>query len=235
MKYLTLPILFVLFGLPAAAQESAQLSLQINTAIPVGEFKEAVDNSIGGAAVGFGTNVLFNPKGKKGYSPAFFGADFSYMTFGRDKIEATNDAPPFKTTFNYYAINGMTRLFLSSKEAGFVPFVDGTLGLKIFNTRTKVDKNVTHVILDDNQPEVINTTNDNGLGYGVGMGWYTRKPKDDENTTKATFTFRVMYLWGDPTSYVKRGSVKVENGFVTYEEGSTKTNMVMVQLGILLF
>lgn len=233
MKYLILPILFVLLWLPAAAQESAQLSIQLNTAIPTGEFKEAVDNSIGGAAVGFGTNVLFNPKGKKGYSPAFFGADFSYMTFGRDKIEATIDAPPFKTTFNYYAINGMTRLFLSTKENGLVPFIDGTIGLKIFNTRTKVDKDVSHILLDDNQPEVIHTTNDNGLGYGIGTGFYIRKTTEHE--LKTTFTLRVMYLWGDPTSYVKRGSVKVENGFVTYEEGSTKTNMIMVQLGILLF
>ncbi len=237
MKKLALPILItVALNVPLTAQEANQLSLQVNTGIPTGKFKEAVDNSIGGVAVGVGANVLFNPKGKKGYSPVFFGADFSCMTFGRDKIEETTDAPPFKTTFNYYALNGMTRLFLSNKEAGFVPFIDGTLGLKIFNTRTKVDKDVTNIILNDNQPEVINTTNDNGLGYGVGMGWYTRKSANEENpSTRASFTFRVMYLWGDPTSYVKRGSVKVENGFVTYEEGSTKTNMIMVQLGILLF
>jgi hypothetical protein len=65
------------------------------------------------------------------------------------------------------------------------------------------------------------------------LGWYTRKPKTDEDHMPSSFMFRVMYLWGDPTSYVKRGSVKVENGFVTYEEGTTKTNMIMVQLGIL--
>jgi hypothetical protein len=152
MKKLTLFCLLIVFRLSTSAQESDQFSLQLNTAFPIKEFKQAVDNSIGGAAVGFGTTVLFNPKGKKGYSPAFFGADFSYMTFGRDKIKSTADAPPFKTTFNYYAINGITRVFLSSRETGFVPFIDGTIGLKIFNTRTKIDKNVTHIILDDNQP-----------------------------------------------------------------------------------
>ncbi|QOI98600.1 MAG: hypothetical protein HRU69_14410 [Flammeovirgaceae bacterium] len=230
-----LPYLLMLLGLSALAQESTQVSLQVNAGIPDKEFKRAVDNSIGGTAVGFGANVLLNPKGKKGYSPLFLGADFSYMTFGRDKIEATNDAPPFKTTFNYYAINGITRLFLSTKQSGFVPFIDGTLGLKIFNTRTKVDKNVSHIILDDNQPVVINTTNDNGLGHGVGLGFYNRQPMESEDKTRASFTLRVMYLWGDPTSYVKRGSVRVENGFVTFEEGTTKTNMIMVQLGILIF
>ncbi|MCK6618385.1 MAG: hypothetical protein L6Q51_12160 [Cyclobacteriaceae bacterium] len=234
MKNLTLSYLLLL-GLPAVAQETAQIALQLNTAIPDKEFKQAVDNSIGGAAVGMGANILLNPKGKKGYSPVFFGAEFSYMTFGRDKIEATNDAPPFKTTFNYYALNGISRVFLSKKESGFVPFIDGTLGLKIFNTRTKVDKNVSHIILDDNQPVVINTTNDNGLGYGVGIGFYNRKPMESEDDTRASFTMRVMYLWGDPTSYVKRGSVRVDNGFVSFEEGSTKTNMIMVQLGIMLY
>ncbi|MDL5050965.1 outer membrane beta-barrel protein [Oscillatoria amoena NRMC-F 0135] len=235
MKKIILHILLLLCMFPLAAQESDQFSLQVNTGFPVGEFKEAVDNSIGGAAVGLGLNVLFNPKGKKGYSPVFFGPDLSYMTFGRDKIESTNDTPPFKTTFNYYAINGMTRIFLSNTEAGFVPFIDGTLGLRIFNTRTKVDKNVTHIIFDDNQPEVIHTTNDSGLGYGLGMGWYTRKARDEESSTKASFTLRVMHLWGDPTSYVRRGSIKVENGFVTYETGYTQTNMIMVQLGVLFY
>lgn len=214
--------------------ETYQVSLLANVAIPSAELKEAVDNPIGGTAVGLGFNALFNPKGKKGYSPVFIGADFSYVTFGRDKQPSTPTAPPYKTSFNYYGISGQSRFFLSNKQVGFVPFVDGLLGVKIFNTRTKIDKNVINIIVNDDEPEVINTTNDAGLGYALGAGFYTRKALNENGNRDVSFTLRAMYHWGDQTSYVKRGSLAVNNGTVSYETGYTKTNMIMIQLGIIL-
>ena len=47
---------------------------------------------------------------------------------------------------------------------------------------------------------------------------------------------RAMYLWGDKTSYVKRGTVQVmPDGYVSYERGYTNTNMVLIQLGINIY
>jgi opacity protein-like surface antigen len=220
--------------LHANAQETAMLSLSANLTIPTRAFKEAVDNPIGGAGVGLGTNLLLNPKGRKGYSPVFFGVDFSYVTFGRDKQESTASSPPYKTSFNHYSISGMSRVFLTDKTEGFTPFIDGMLGLKIFNTRTKVDKDLLDIVLNDDQPEVIHTTNDSGLGYGAGIGFYTRRLKS-EGEGSASFIFRALYLWGDKTSYVKRGSLVVDNGYISYETGYTKTNMILFQLGINIF
>ncbi|MBX2966252.1 MAG: hypothetical protein KF845_08920 [Cyclobacteriaceae bacterium] len=219
----------------AQEHELYQVSLFGNVGIPSKELKDAVDNPIGGTAVGFGFNALFNPKGKKGYSPVFIGADFSYVTFGRDKQPSTATSPPYKTSFNYYGISGISRLFLSSKAEGFVPFIDGQLGAQIFNTRTKIDKNVLHLVFNDDQPEVINTTNDAGLNYGIGIGFYTRKSTNENGGHDPSFTLRAMYHWGDRSKYVKRGSLEVDNGTVTYESGYTRTNMFMVQLGILLW
>ena len=216
------------------AQESAQISVSLPLAFPTKDFKEAVDNDLEGIGVGVASNVLFNPKGKKGYSPVFFGVDFSYVTFGRDKQPSTNDTPPYKTTFNYYTINGIARIFLANKTEGFTPFVDGMMGLKIYNTRTKIDKDLLDTVFDEDQPEVIHTTNDTGLGYGIGVGFYNRKAHD-EGEGKGSFTLRVLYLWGDKVEYVKRGSLVVDNGFVNYETGFTNTNMFMVQLGFMIF
>lgn len=232
-KYLLLLFLSAC-TLAAQAQETAMFSFAPAMAIPSEEFKKAVDNPNEGLGVGLGSNILFNPKGKKGYSPVFFGADFTYLTFGRDKQPSTTNAPPYKTTFNYYAINGIARLFLTDKEYGFTPFVDGMLGLKIYNTRTKIDKDLLDTVLNDDQPEVIHTTNDTGLGYGVGIGFYKRKIKD-EGEGKASFTLRAMYLWGDKIRYVVRGSVQIDNGAVTYETKYSNTNMVMLQFGVNLF
>ena len=225
-------ICILLLSIQAAAQSTLNFALSGNLTIPSKEFKEAVDNSVGGTGVGFGTNVLINPKGKRGYSHVFFGMDFAYNTFGRDKQEATTNAPPYKTGFNHYVISGISRVFLTDKTEGFTPFVDGMLGLKIFNTRTKIDKDLLGTLVDD-QPEVIHTTNDTGLGYGLGIGFYSRHIKS-EDAGFGSFSMRVMYLWGDKTSYVKRGSLQVDNGYVTYDTGYAKTNMIMIQFGIII-
>jgi len=222
---------FFLLSIKLTAQESVNLSLYGNVTVPIADFKEAIDNSVGGAGVGVGTNFLFNPKGKKAYSPIFLGIDFSYVTFGRDKQEATTNGLPYKTTFNYYNISGVSRIFLTDKTEGLTPFIDGMLGLKIFNTRTKIDKDLIGTIIND-QPEVIHTTNDTGLGYGLGVGFYKRHPHTEEGSGGASVSMRVMYLWGDKTSYVKRGSLQVDNGAVTYETGYANTNMILIQLGI---
>ncbi len=217
-----------------ATSEPVVFSLYADVGIPSKEFKKAVDNPVGGTAVGVGTNLLFNLKGKKQPSPLALGVDFSYLTFGRDKIDATTSSPPYKTTFNYYSMSGVMRVILTNRTTGFTPFIDGMLGVKIFNTRTKIDKNAIDVILNTDQPEVINTTNDYGLGYGLGAGWYVRKAVGENGQKAPSFTMRAMFLWGDPTRYVKRSSMQVSNGFVQYESGYTNTNMILIQLGIAL-
>ena len=217
-----------------AKTEPFTLSLYANAAIPSKQFQESVNNQFGGAGAGFGSSVLFNVKGKKELSPLAFGIDFSYVTFGRDKIAATSTSPPYKTTFNFYSVSVISRIILSKRATGITPFIDGMVGVKIVNTKTKIDKNVLNILLNNDQPEVINNTNDYGMGYGLGMGWHTRKKAGDNGQGTASFTLRVMYLWGDKTSYVKQGSMQVNNGYVSYETGYTNTNMVLIQLGIFI-
>lgn len=216
--------------------EPYTFSIYGNIGLPSPEFKKAVDNSIGGTAVGFGVNGLFNLNGKKKEpSPVSLGVDFSFLTFGRDKIKSTSDSPPYKTTFNLYSINAVSRLILSNRAKGFVPFVDGMLGMKIFNTRTKIDKSLIDYVLGDKEEEIIGTTNRNGLGYAVGLGWYTRKSKGVEGAGNPSFSMRLMYLWGDRIRYIKRGTMQVDpDGNLTFESGYTYTNMILIQFGVTL-
>lgn len=218
---------------------SLHIGLSGNVAIPSAELKKAVDNPIGGTGAGFNINMVANPFGKKRESPVFVGVDFSYLTFGRDKIDGTNTAPPYKSTFNYYAVNGLLRLVPLKKDQGLTPFVDGMIGAKFFNTTTKIDKNAFDILLNDDQPEVINSTTDAGLGYSLGVGFFNKKSSGADGETSSThlgsLSLRVLYLWGDNTTYVKRGSVEVSNGTVTLEQGRTRTDMVMIQLGLYLY
>jgi opacity protein-like surface antigen len=210
-----------------------------NVSVPSSDFKKAVDNDTGGVGAGFGFNVLANPYGKKKSSPVLIGIDFNYLTFGRDKIEANGNVPPYKTSYNYYTIAGIGR-YIIPNASGFTPFIDGMLGMKIYNTRTKIDKDAFQTVINKDQEEVINSKNDTGLTYGVGVGFFNRKLKTNESgdgvtTNNVSFSLRLMYLWGDEISYVKRGTVVIDNGFVTYDTGYTKTNMILIQLGFYVF
>jgi hypothetical protein len=224
--------LLTLLTVNSVAQESLNIGLYSNFAVPSREFKKAVDNSTGGMGVGFGINALFNPNGGKQYSPVFFGADFSLVTFGRDKQRGE---VPFKTSFNFYHVNGVTRLFLTRKDSGFMPFIDGMLGVKVFNTRTKVDKDFFQTVILEEEEEVLHTTNSADLGYGISLGFYSRRV-GDSGQGFGTFSLRVSWLWGGKSSYVKRGSVKViESSYVEFETDYTHMSMLMIQLGINIF
>lgn len=89
--------------------------------------------------------------------------------------------------------------------------------------------------LNDDQPEVINTTNDTGVNYGLGLGFYVRRPKEEEET-KGSFTLRILYTWGAPARYVIRDSIELDqDGFVQYETAQTRTDMIHVSIGLMLY
>lgn len=241
MKGLGSLIIFLCIFNPGSAQDQnnmpAHVSIYGALSYPSEEFKNAVDNSIGGIGAGLSTTILLNPKGNNGFSPVYVGVDFTYLTFGRDKIEATNSAPPYKTSFNHYGISGLGRLFFK-EELGFFPFIDGLIGVKVFNTRTKIDKDVFDHLLTDDQAEVVDNTNDAGLGFGAGLGFFIKNypPADDEyNSGGGSITMRIVYLWGAPTTYVKRGSMEIENGYITYEKGYARTDMILLNIGFCFY
>ncbi len=201
--------------------------------IPMGDLKKAIYNDLGNMGGGLSLGLLFNPYGNKRSTPVHVGLDFGYLTYGVDKIPASGTNPPLKTSFNVYTIGPAARILLSHRN-GFTPFIDGSIGAKIFNTRTKVDKDITHIILNTNQPEVINTTNDTSLGYSVGIGFFNHKEATGSMT--GSFTLRVMYLWGNEARYVLRDSITVDaNANVQFKTGYTRTDMILVQLGLVIF
>ena len=220
---------------PTAYYDKYHISIMGVVGIPSKELKEAVRNNFGDVGIGFATSLLFNPAAKRKPSAVLLGVDFSYLTYGVDKIDETSYSPRLKTTFNVYNISAAFRL-LPTQSPGFAPFIDGMIGSRIFNTRTKVDKNVAHILLNEDQPEVVNTTNDSGLCYTLGVGFFNRKIKTDDQEMKGAFSLRVLYSWGDDTKYIIRDSIELDsNNFITYETGYTSTNMLLVQIGFTLY
>lgn len=203
--------------------------------LPVGEFKETVNNSFGGTGWGGGLNLLINPKKGGVYSPVLIGIESNYMNLGTDKTPETAYLPQLKTSFNYFNVGPMIRAMLSSKEEGIIPFIDGFVGMKILNTKTKIDNNLIDTLLDQEYVESLLSTNYEGLGYGVGLGFFNRKLKADEMQVAGSFYMKVMYQYGDRVNYVKRGSIEIDQeGFITYDTGRTQTSMIMLQVGFLI-
>lgn len=195
-------------------------------AIPNKELREVTQNNLGNLGYGLTTGLVLSPLLENKPSPVLLGLDFGYIKYGQEKQSATSTSPPLKTTHNIFTWNAIGRLRPRFEHGSVTPFIDGLLGLKLYNTKTKIDKNVIDFIFNDDQPEVINNVKDTGLNYGLGAGLYTNK-------NGAGFTLRVLYLWGDEVNYVVRNSVVVDsNGYVTYQTGRANTSMVLIQLGV---
>jgi hypothetical protein len=231
MKPVAALVLF-LIGAAAQGQDSVKFSTVHffgggQTAIPSSDFREVIDNSFGNLGYGLNFGLVLSPLNAKKPSPVLLGADFGYFTYGNEKQAGTSNSPALKTTHNVFTWNAMARLKPTYHRGRVIPFADGLLGLKLFNSKTKIDKNVTDIIFNTDQREVINNVKDTGLNYGLGLGFYT-SPKKNSNPG---FQLRVLYLWGDEVKYVVRNSVTVDpNGFVTFATDRANTSMVIVQL-----
>lgn len=212
-----------------------QLGLQGSIGFPIGEFKNSIENSFGNNGFGGGLHVLINTQ-KEDKTPVFLGIDFNYLNFGTEKTPESKYLPPLKTTFNYFTLGPLFRVVLTEKYSGIVPFVDGMFGLKILNTKTRVDNSLVTTILTQEPNESILGTNYEGLVSGIGIGFYTKSQKKEADDIAASFFVKLMFEYGDKTRYVKRNSISVDpEGLITYQTGHTPTSMITLKFGILVW
>lgn len=85
------------------------------------------------------------------------------------------------------------------------------------------------------EPEVIHTTNDAGLTYILGAGFYVKHPKAGADDMDLAFSMRFLYFWGTDTKYVVRDSFQIDqNNVVTFDTGRTGTSMYAIQIGLII-
>ena len=204
------------------------LYLAAQVAIPSTAFRRAIQNSFGNLGFGAALGFVFNPFLRKKPSLVHLGLDFGYLNYGIDKTLPVNYYP-LKTTYNIYTLNGLLRV--QPKELrNFAPFADGMLGLKIFNTVTKVDEDALTTVINNPPSQVLQRTNHTIFNYGVGLGFTTGNPHKLEGVR---FFLRVLYLWGGPATYVVRGSVQLDNaGNVNFQTDQARTDMFVIHLGV---
>ena len=195
-------------------------------AIPGNEYRQVVSNDFGNLGYGLSAGMVFNPGGSKKPSAIHLGLDFGYSLFGVEKAGA------FKTSFQVYTIGGLARLKPMRVSGRITPFVDGLVGVRVYNATTKVDKNLLDIALNTDQPEVINSVNDSGLCKELGVGFTTNPPG---NKALPGFTLRVLYQWNGFARYVMTNSLKVDpGGNITWQQGRADLSMLVIQAGVLL-
>ena len=231
--------IFIIFPLIISQTVPAQISDSLRSetlhfyvngqvALPSEQFRSAINNSIDNLGLGINIGLVMSPMGGKRPSPIMLGIDFGYSNYGVDKTPGTSSLPPLKTTYNIISWNGILRLRPPIHRSSITPFADGLVGVKILNTITKIDKDVSNIILNTNQPQVLNRINNAGLNFGAGVGFAAYSKK----TEWVAFTMRFLYLWGDDIKYVVRHSMVVDNnGFITYKTETANTSIFLVQIG----
>ena len=228
--------LFIHLGVSAQFTEKAHFSLYGNAGFPMGEFRQTIQNSMGGNGVGFGSNILINPKKDSAFAPVMIGLEGNYLHLGTEKTPESNFLPQLKTTYNYITLGPVIRAILSQKDQGIIPFVDGFVGMKILNTKTKIDNTLIDTLLDQEYLERLLTTNYEGLGYGLGIGFFNRKTDRNELDLGGSFYLKLNYAYGDRLTHVKRGSILVDQeGLITFKNGKTQTGMLSLHAGIMLY
>ena len=220
--------LFLFTSAGAQAQSIFQFGGALALGFPQGEFKENVDNG------GIGGNLHFNYRFPQ--SPLSIGASITFLIYGSERREE-----PFSTTIPDVWVDVTTTnnlvmahlLFrLQPRRGAVLPYLDGLFGLNYLWTETRIED-------QDDFEDVASSTNfrDATFGYGGGGGlmfrvWQQRKRELRGEGPEAIFIDAgVRYLKGGKAEYLKKGSIRRENGSVLYDVNESTTDILTFRIG----
>lgn len=221
---LLLALLFVTTD--AFAQVRGRAGIDFAVGVPAGDFSDELGRA------GFGIHGMGLMQ--FGASPAMVGIDFGYLVYGFERR-----TEPFSTTIPDVRVRVETTNNLASGHLFFrlqptngriQPYAQALFGLKYLFTQTSI-KNIGS---DD---EVASSTNfdDVAASYGAGAGVDIVLGSSTSETGKTTsflLHVGVDYLLGGNASYLKRGSIRRENGQVTFDVQESRTDLILPRIGV---
>lgn len=201
-------------------------------AFPRGEFEENVSEVGYGLGGGFGYHF--------GDSPLMLGAEIQFIRYGNEtrREPFSNTIPDVtvevETSNNILLFHPLLRL--QSTAGAIRPYLDGLIGLSYFFTETAVRD-------EDNigGENIASSTNhdDSVLSYGFGGGLMIRVYQAERQNTggrtkrhELLIDFRVRYMFGGETTYLKEGSITRDNGTIKIDPIRSTTDLMLFQLGV---
>lgn len=210
-----------------ASAQNLQGGLHFLLAVPQEEFRTNVDRSGYGLSGQFG----FAPFA----SPFMVGLEAGYMNYGsEDRRE------PFSTTIPDVTVDvnttnnivlGHILLRLQPNTGFFRPYAEGVVGLHYLFTRTEI-RNSGNV-----GEEIASSTNfdDAAFSYGGGAGMMFRVhhagSDNEEGVKEVLIDVRVRYIIGGEAEYLREGSIRRDNGRVSYDVQRSETTLMTFQIG----
>ncbi|HKQ80418.1 MAG TPA: hypothetical protein VJ810_42380 [Blastocatellia bacterium] len=215
-------LLALFIGVPTIARaQERQAGFYFTTIVPHGQFSENVTNN------GYGGGGQFLVR--LGPSPFLIGGDLGGVIYGsesrREPISSTipNLQVRVRTTNNIFLAHSVLRV---EPRTGLVrPYADGLIGLKYLYTRTSISD-----ISDDDDIASNTDLSDTSLSYGFGGGLHIPLTKGPES--RILLDMNVRYLRGSQAEYLKKGSIRQENGQAVFDVLSSRTDAIAVQIGV---
>lgn len=224
--FVALFVSLLFLAAPAQAQINAEGALTFTVGVPQGDFGDHLD------ANGYGVN-LNAAIGFPG-SPILLGIDAGYLLYGHERRNE-----PFSTTIPDVTVDVVTdngvasgHLFLRFKPNLPViqPYADGLFGFKYFLTETRIESEAF------DQNEITRSTNfdDTALSYGFGGGVKINvfTPTGTNGPGGVHLDLGARYLIGKEASYLQKGSIRRENGRVTFDVTHSETTMLLFHFGV---
>ncbi|HHM24021.1 MAG TPA: hypothetical protein ENJ23_03175 [Bacteroidetes bacterium] len=229
-------LIATLLALQFPATSSAQRvegGLHLMLGNPQGEFRQNVDN------MGFGLSGFLALGPKNGF--ALFGGEFGFLVYGTETRKE-----PFSTTIPDVTVDvtttnnlamGHLLARLQIPTGPVQPYVDGLVGFHYLYTQTTI-KN------EHQEEEIATSTNFSDFTYSYGgaggikiLIYHRQKeekpPVEKRSSVRNVFVdFRVRYLAGGEADYLKKGSIRRENGKVAFDVKHSRTDLMTFQLGI---
>lgn len=232
-----LPIL-LLFAINTYAQERTTIGFAMHVVSPQGPFRQNIDR------LGFGGQLSGAYRFDK--TPFSLGAEFAFHNYGIDSREErfSTTIPDLKVVVDN-SYNQMALLLTARAEpfvAGSVrPYLEAVWGTNYFYTETSIHNRFS----TDDEPIARDTNIDDWAmtwGGGAGIQFKIHETTsevfngigEDLKTvpTQVFLTFGTRYMFGNEAVYLKKGSVRVNNGSVTYATSRSKTDMILFQVGV---
>ncbi len=211
------------------AAGGGQASADFVIGVPSGEFKDQLDKNGYGAS----GRIAWRPQG----SPILLGVEGGFMVLGHESRRE-----PFSTTIPDVTVEVVTDnnlvqgdflLRLQPSGGAVRPYADGLIGFNYLFTKTAI-KNAS------NDEEVASSTNfdDTTINYGGGGGLmfvvYTGKKAETpgkSDVKNVMIDVGVRYMAGGEARYLKKGSIRREEGRVRYRVSESKTDLVTIRIG----
>jgi len=220
-------VLFLPAG-PLLAQTGLEGSLGFLAGIPQKDFADQVNT--GG---GFGGEFLWAP----GAGPIAVGMSFNYLIYGSE-----TRTEPFSTSIPDVMVDVTTtnsillgHLFLraQTRQGAVQPYVDGLLGFDYLFTETSIKDDDWHDEWDDGDHDVFSTTNfdDSAFSWGFGGGCMIPVWQESSGKVQILVDLQGHYLRGGEAEYLKKGSIRRENGKVSYDVSKSRTDLLLIKLG----